>query len=1506
MTPVEATNVDLSPEGHAFARRQAMLSSPEDPKQFRRHVFMVTGSAFAVARYAEEQIRAEQDRVRKTTSEKQVREARDPSEPAAKPVEPLPGIRRLKANTRVLRGAALEIESSLRALQKLPFARSVTGAESPRIIGVGQSLLSAAKFRWSPSALSSFVEGYQSEEPLAVRELWALPIALKLALLEEILAQASGAFGGLPASDAAVDASVLALQQVSMPVWANLLEPLVPFESVLREDPAGAYPRMDFDSRELYRTTIQKFAEQSSISELEIAKTALAMAQEAARQTYHDPRIAARRSHVGYFLIDDGQSALRHRCGFRPRVRDRIRFWMRSDPDDFYIGGIVVIALLAMAAAILPLVSFYNPLGTLALAFIFLLLPISQFAVELVNHTVTTILKPQILTKLDFSRGIPDDCKTLVAIPTLLLNEQQVRDLVGELEVRSLANQDRNVHYALVTDLADSTERPRDGDTSPLVALAGSLIDDLNRRYAGSSSGRFLMLHRHRIFNPRQGVWMGWERKRGKLLDLNRLVMGGMDSFPFKAGDCSVLQGLRYIFTLDSDTKLPRDSVHRMVGAIAHPLNQAVLDPQRRIVAEGYAILQPRVGVTVKSAARSRLASLFSGETGLDIYTRAISDVYQDLYGAGTFTGKGLYEIRVLHEVLDRRFPRNFLLSHDLIEGAYGRVGLVTDIEVLDDYPSHYSAQNRRKHRWVRGDWQILRWLLDRVPNESGESVRNPISTISRWKILDNLRRSLVEPATLLLFVMGWLWLPGTARYWTITALLIVFVPVLVQFVFSIGRALAAEQNGHIRKTIRDSLGSMFSAVLNFVFLGHQTLLMADAIVRSLIRSFVTGEHLLEWETAAQAETGGGKRTPVETTMRLTPVLSLLIGLLVWWVRPEALPWAVPILVIWALAKPVSLWLNHPRGNLTFRLSDGDRFWLRKVAWRTWRYFETFTNEQNHGIVPDNVQMTDSGNREAQRFSPTNAGLQLNARQAAVVLGYLSLPEYAAQTLANLKTLESIPKWHGHLLNWYTTDTLQPIAPYVVSTVDSGNFLASLCSLRMGTIDFRQTALLPALRQGLMDLLADADKHSAFAAAIRTALTGKRKQPSDTWVTRLLPQADDPSGEPEPAHARVHAIAALVREYLPWLDPKYSELWSYPELKSAEPLDIYTPETAFATCRQMHTAVTAKIQHDPERNTPLAHELVTALAMAEGRLGKLLADLDRIAEMAEEMLHAADFQPLLDPNRRLLSIGYDTAKEEGRLDSCYDLLASEARTAAFLAVAKGDVQQETWFRADRRTTLVDGRPVLMSWAGTMFEYLMPALWLQTWPDTLLAQSLSGAVRAQRRYVAHRRTPWGISEAGHSERDAEGNYQYHAFGVPTLALNPPPLGALVIAPYASMLALEADPVHAIENLRRMNKLGWFGEFGFYESADYSANREPRDRSRYVLVRSWMAHHQGMSLLAVTNLTEGHPFQRWFHNDPRVRATELLLYEKPIEFTPTQQTPHADNISFQPDAIEAAKA
>ncbi len=615
----------------------------------------------------------------------------------------------LDDNSRLARSAQRELLEAGNSLRRVPHVRTPDKTIMPRVIAVAQGLLKSVEFRYSDSSFATYMEAFQMVAPLNMREVSLVVPALKLVLLEELVARGEKALANSNSPQQIGDV-ISSLRDVTEAPWKELLERLMVFERILATDPAGVYSRMDFQSRELYRQTVAHFAEHSDCSESEIAQLALDLARNSGKHRVQDPRLRLRRSHVGYYLIGEGADELRRRAGVRLPFGERLQAFLRRQPEGFYLGGIEVLTLLIVIGIMSPVYNAFNTFYGRILTILLLLLPCSQSAVEVMNYLTTALLRPRILPKLDFSEGIPDDCVTMVVVPTILLNEKQVHRLVDDLEVRYLGNTSSNLHFALLTDLPDSAETPNHDD--PLVDLCQELIQELNEKYSGNRFGSFALFHRHRIYNPREEVWMGWERKRGKLLDFNRLIKGAYDSFPVKVGDLELLRRVRFVLTLDTDTELPRGTAHRLVGAIAHPLNQAIVDPRGNIVTAGYGVLQPRVGISVQSAARSRLASIYSGQTGFDIYTRATSDVYQDLNGEGIFTGKGIYEAAILDQVLEHRFPRNALLSHDLIEGAYARAGLVSDIEVIDDYPSHYSAYNRRKHRWLRGDWQIVNWLF--------------------------------------------------------------------------------------------------------------------------------------------------------------------------------------------------------------------------------------------------------------------------------------------------------------------------------------------------------------------------------------------------------------------------------------------------------------------------------------------------------------------------------------------------------------------------------------------------------------------------------------------------------------------------------------------------------------------------------------------------------------------------------------------------------------------------
>ena len=1211
-------------------------------------------------------------------------------------------------NFRLIFGSEREVRGFAANLHEFPVVVDRDGHETPRVRIVARGYLLTTGFVFTETDLTAFVDGYQSVAELVMDEIWVLKQALELALIDRLTESAPPEWPTLIAS----------LRKVGETPWKELFEAASSVNRVLMAEPSGWFPRMDYESRDRYRRALAQMAKYSSQTELEVAHTAIGLCSQV--------EAGDRRAHVGYYLIDRGRPELEAAIGYRPRFLARIQRRLLRYPTVFYLCGIELLTI----AIVCLILSRSGSLKPAYVALFFLALPATQAAADFMNNLAAFLAPPRVLPKLDFSEGIPGDCVTMVAVPTLLLSEAQVRDLALDLEIRFLANRDPNLYFALLTDPPDS-DRPQD-EHDALVGLCARLIEGLNTRYRSYGQSPFFLFHRHRIYNESEGRWMGWERKRGKLLDLNRLLRGGFDAFPVKVGDLKVLHSVKYIITLDTDTQLPRDSAARLVGAIAHPLNRAVVDPKGGMVVEGYGILQPRIGISVQSATRSRLAALYSGQTGFDIYTRAISDVYQDLFGEGIFTGKGIYDVDALRAVLERRFPDNALLSHDLIEGAYARAALVSDIELIDDYPSHFSAYSRRKHRWVRGDWQIMRWTRARVPDYYGRMIPNPITLISQWKILDNLRRSLLEPGLILLLLSGWLWLPGRPAYWTAATVLMWFVPVFSGLFFSLLRmprklralpAWASES----AQSFRDSA---LITVCSLIFLLHQALVSMDAVVRALLRILVTRKKMLEWETAAEAEAAVRPKSTVDIYLEWTPAISVALATLVWLVRPEALPVAIPLLLLWALSRGFSGWLNRrPRASHS-HLSVDDVQLLRESADRIWRFFRDWSSPTTNWLIPDSVR--DDGAVEL-RLSPTNLGMLLNARIAAVHLGVLPLAEFVFETRQTLDQVDRLPKYRGHVYNWIDIHSLTTLAPRFISTVDSGNLAVSLWTLKQAALCF--------------------------------------------------------AGE---------------------------------------------------------------------------------LPVKRGLTKEMGAELRAIADQCHRLVRDMDFRFLYQPRKKSLSIGYDVTT--GKLEAAsYNLLASEARMASFVAIAKGDIPQESWFRLGRTHTLFRGEPVLLSWSGTMFEYLMPALWMRHHADTIMDRSMRTAVQSQREYGRKRGIPWGISESAFVSTSGEEGYGYHAFGIPDLALRRTDTHQLVISPYSTFLAAVVDPAEAVTNLRQMQEFGWSGRYGFYEAISYT-------QTGAEAVRMWMAHHQGMSLLAIVNLLFDNPLRQYFHAEPQVLATELLLHER----------------------------
>ena len=923
-------------------------------------------------------------------------------------------------NGGLIRAALQETAKQLSAAARLPQVRNRNAEIVPRAYAAVEGFLNAVQGQFEKNRFIAFLHGFQRDLPLQLPELWTLQTFTQLVLLQGIgalaprlhsveeldseapaAADASSIVASSGISAATLPQLIVSLRELTDLQWEKLFEDVSETDKLLRQDPLDMYSRMDFESRAAYRNAVAELSAHSEWTEQQIVEKALILARgphQAATQRGKD-----RRSHVGYYVVDDGKKVLRQAIGYQPSILTRIRDAVLRGPDFFYLVGIEISAFAVLT--LVTLISHVRLPGFAVLALF--LLPAMDCGVSVINLLVTLLLPPKKPLKLDFAKGIPEDSATMVVIPTLLISEEQAREAAQALEIRYLANRDANLHFALLTDPPDSTQEFDDKDA--LAGFCSQLIEDLNRQYASGGKGTFFHFHRNRLFNEAEGIWMGWERKRGKLVEFNNLLLGRSDSFPVKVGDLSVLPKIKYVITLDADTQLPRDAARKLVGAIAHPLNVPVVDPVSHVVVEGHAILQPRVDISASSARSSRLAAILSGDTGFDIYTRAISDVYQDLFGEGIFTGKGIYEVETFQSVLDYRFPSNRVLSHDLIEGSYARAGLVSDVEVIDDYPSQVSAYSRRKHRWIRGDWQIAAWLCpaSAIISAIASAIRSTPFRAGKFSITF-AAASPISPSSPCFFAGGWR-CRTKAVYWTLAALAIVAFPTFFQFVPSLLRARRALFNGAFwRNFWPDFLTAQAHLLFRLTFLCHQSLVTMDAVLRSIGRMIITHKKLLEWETAAEAELNSSHQSVVELYLAWTPAFSLLIAVVVAASHPSSLAVALPLLALVgglaghrALVESTGIGAN--RGDEPRTNGHAPQFRPAHLA-----LLPRVQHRGRNWLIPDLVQQAPAV--ILHHVSTTNLGFLLNARQSAQDFGWLTLPEFVTdteRTLTNRRALEA-------------------------------------------------------------------------------------------------------------------------------------------------------------------------------------------------------------------------------------------------------------------------------------------------------------------------------------------------------------------------------------------------------------------------------------------------------------------------------------------------------------------
>jgi cyclic beta-1,2-glucan synthetase len=1513
---------------------------------------------------------------------------------------------------------------------------SRTTAGNPRVYDIALELISHADGRVDGDSLRAFVAAYQSVQPLRLGELWAIPIMLRLALLEnlrrvaarvaagrierehasywfahildsatnkpakvvlaladmvkadppltnafvaEFASRLHGQGSGMifpmtwleerlaeqgqtidnvfqqasqnQASDqVSIGNSIGSLRFLAATEWRDFVESMSVVERTLRNDPAGVYPRMDFDTRDRYRHAIEEIAKSSPLSEEDVAGKAVELA--ASSSGNGDGTVT---THVGYFLVDKGRRILERSTRAGPSAAIVLGRLASHAPMSAYIGSILVLTALATALVIWWGARAGLSTSASIVSGVLLAVCASQLAVAIVHWVTTFLVQPRILPRMDFSKGIPPEHRTVVAVPTMLVTAQETDELLDAMEVRFLANRDDNLSFALLTDFRDAPEEHMPTDAA-LLEHARNRINALNAKYAGpmdqvdadrddngeaavvaphgdneDNSGSFFLFHRPRRWNAQENVWMGWERKRGKLEEFNLALRGDVRGFQAIVGPTDHLQGVKYVLTLDSDTQLPRDSARQLVGTMAHPLNRPQYDALRGRVTGGYSILQPRVGISMPSASRSQFAQLFAGEPGIDPYTRAVSDVYQDLFREGSFIGKGIYDIDAFQKSISGRFPENRILSHDLLEAAYARSGLVSDVVIFEDYPAAYAADVSRRHRWIRGDWQIASWVLPRVPGLDGARVSNPISALSRWKILDNLRRSLVPVAMLALLLLGWL-LPGAAVVYTLVVIGIVVLPGLLTAAADLSRRPAdLPPHQHARLIARSLWRQLLRDMFALGSLPYDAYLNLDAIARTAMRMLWTRRKLLEWRTASDAQRGA-RTDPVAyyRAMLVLPAIALVVAIVLALTRRDAWAIAAPFVTLWLVSPLIAWWLSRLAVPPRPKVSDEDVQFLRTAARRTWRFFETFVASVDNYLPPDNFQ-EDPPQGIAHRTSPTNIGLSLLASLAAYDFGYITAGEMIGRTGRTLASMEKLQRYRGHLFNWYDTRTLEPLRPLYVSTVDSGNLAGHLLTLALGLNQMAEQKLFhPTVFSGLiatLDVCVDAARGGPSAqaggAVARATPEVLAKLARCQELLRNVPPTlssmrmalerlsagaaeitaevgSSPAGElrwwADAFLSQCRFALEELNHLAPWIElpPPPQDLWSLGSARQIGALSnlrdalrrLDDPPTLAATA-QLGQSLLPVLDEIIARADSAGD--VTLPPQAQDWLDRLRSAGEAAAERAthrlsELRLLAArciefadiDYGFLYDEDRQLLAIGYNVG-EHRRDGSFYDLLASEARLASFVAIAQGKLPQDHWFSLGRLLTSAGGRAALLSWSGSMFEYLMPLLVMPTYGRTLLDETYRAVVERQVEYGRERGVPWGVSESGYHEFDAQLNYQYHAFGVPGLGFKRGLADDVVIAPYASAMGLMVDPHAACENLRRLARDGQIGIHGFYEAIDYTPERVPRGQDS-VTVCSYMAHHQGMAFLSFAYFLLDRPMQQRFNSDPAFRATDLLLHER----------------------------
>lgn len=1403
-----------------------------------------------------------------------------------------------------------------RYYRELPLDSFAGGPPIPRALAIAWAYVAHSDSSVSAAMFEAVVEGYQSVEPLKIGELWALPSLLRFVLVENfrriavrvrhsremrhlantladlIATQAEGENVEptlVPYARHALDPSfatqllhrlrdgsrsagqaliwlenelerqgsnaeaiisaehqtlssgnvttgniVRGLKLINDVQWTSWFEEISKVDALLRKE--ARFAELDFASRDQYRAEIEELARGSGLTEFAVAEKAIELSKAAANDTPDT-------SDIGFFLVGDRVREIEKAIGYRIPLTTRLkRFYRRTS----WVG--IVLPMLPLAAALLVAIGFALAnigiaQGWIVLILVLTALPACEAGLGMFNKLVLLSVEPARLVGFEFKDGVPTYARTLVVVPSLIGSRDDVDESLRNLEVHFLANMTGDIYFALLSDWPDSDVEQSPTDLEVLDYARGQ-IAELNERHPGNGIARFHLLHRRRIYNESEACWMGWERKRGKLHELNLMLRGDSDT-TFMPPDTPLPRDVFHVMTLDADTRMTRDAVTRLAGKLAHPLNRPRIDESGHQVVRGYGILQPRVTASLTTGDEaSFFQRIFSAHRGLDPYVFTVSDVYQDLFADGTYTGKGMYHVDAVEHAMQGRIAENEVLSHDLLEGSLARSALVTDIELVEDYPTRYDVDASRQHRWARGDWQLLPYIFGWRPG---------VPPLSRWKMIDNLRRTLTPISWVMASVAGWCALPfAVAAQFQALLIVMLFMPLTYDIVDAlVPKDMETTLRGHLNALYRDFISGTAQVALRTVLIAHLAWLMGDAIWRTLYRLFVSRRHLLEWRTASHAQKVGQHTLMGYYRLMYGAVVIALVGL--------ALPIATGasgagVALIFALfwaGSPAFAWLVSRSAETEDRLivSDGDKVKLRAIARRTWLYFETYVTAEHNWLPPDNFQEVPEP-VVAGRTSPTNIGMYLLSIISARDFGWISLGAAVEKLERTMATLEKMETHRGHLYNWYDTRTLRPLLPLYVSSVDSGNLGGHLLAVGAACNEWAMApaAFLEGDFHGLLDVVTILEESLATLPDDRRQLRPLRQRLRER-ISGIRRAIDTVRNEPETAAIRTLNLVVLAGEIR---------------------------KLATAIHQEARSALSEDLSRWAATLESTAEAHVSDSHFEESGIDAIRAKLDRLREAARRIAFRMDFSFLLRRDRNLLSIGYRV--EEAQLDeACYDLLASEARLASLFAIAKGDIPTNHWFRLGRPIVEIGFSGALMSWSGSMFEYLMPPLVMKEPQGGILNQTSNLVIRRQIQYARAKGIPWGISEAAYNARDREMTYQYTNFGVPGLGLKRGLAQNTVIAPYATVLAAQFKPREAVANLERLQAAGALGHFGFCDAVDYTPQRVP-DGTDHAVVYNYMAHHQGMSVVAIANVIfEGRMRDR-FHSDQVIEAAELLLQEK----------------------------